>query len=426
MWTLLAGALLMSQIPTELDAYLARPSGIFGWRESLSEGFRADLDVVSHEWHGNVMRHTVSVVWPEKVEHPGTALLVVTGGPVNAKDIEEARVLAQQSRMPVATVFDIPNQPIFDLREDALIAHTFVKFIETGDASWPLLFPMVKGTIHAMDAVQAWSKDRKDPIRRFVVTGASKRGWTTWFVGAARDPRVIGIAPAAYDNLDIPAQMRHQTEMFGGYSERISDYTSRDLQALLETEPGKRLARIVDPFAYREAITVPTLILTGTNDPYWPVDAMGLYWDRLPMPHWARSLPNNGHTFADKVAEHAAISSFAESCAGAFAMPSLEWTLNVESKDRAATAGVKGKGVGFVRFALWAATSESLDFRESAWSELARVSVDPPGTAEAPFAPVVRTLLPKGNCAVMPEVTFRINGRDVVLTLPVRVVRGED
>ena len=423
MWTLLATAILMTQTPTELDTYLARPSSVFSWKAVIAENERVDLDVVSHVWQGNTIRHTVSVVWPQKVAYPGTALLVITGGPVNAKDIEEARVLAEQSHMAVATIFDIPNQPLFDLREDALIAHTFVKFIETDDASWPLLFPMVKGTMHAMDAVEAWSKDGKDPIKRFVVTGASKRGWTAWFAGAAKDPRVIGIAPAVYDNLDIAAQMRHQTEMFGGFSERISDYTARDLQAMLETEPGKRLARIVDPFSYLANITVPTLILTGTNDPYWPVDAMGLYWDRLPMPHWARTLPNNGHTFEDKDAEHAAISSFAESCAGAFAMPSVAWTMSVDSKDRAATIGVKGKGVGFHRLVVWVATSETLDFRESKWSESARVSTDPPGTAEAPFGPVVRMKLPAGNCAVMPEMTFRIGEREVVLTLPVRVVR---
>ena len=37
----------------------------------------------------------------------------------------------------------VPFQPMFDgLKEDDLIAHTFVEFARPGDASWPLLLPM--------------------------------------------------------------------------------------------------------------------------------------------------------------------------------------------------------------------------------------------------------------------------------------------
>ena len=427
-------ALAISSAPTELYDYLARPAPEFHVelktmvvvRDDHGESSRTlsrHFEMRSHTWQGRVMRHGVSLVEPPTVEHKGVALLVVTGDAA-MRDISEAQDLAKSSGMPVAMVFDVPNQPIFDLREDALIAHTFAKFLETDDATWPLLFPMVRGALHAMDAVEQVTAGEANPIKRFVATGASKRGWTTWFLGAARDPRVIGIAPLVYDNLDIPAQMKHQVEMFGEFSERIADY--RDLQAMLETPKGRRLASIVDPFSYRSEITAPTLILNGANDPYWPVDALSLYWDRLPMPKWARILPNNGHTFTDKEAEIEVLGMFARSCAGEFAMPRLEWTLTPAEDGRSVDARLKGEGVGFARFAVWMASSKTLDFRESKWSEVAVTSVTPPSAKSGPFAPAIRCLLPEGNVAVMAQVTFRIGGRELTLSLPVKVIRAKE
>lgn len=422
-------ACLLPAVPTALYDYLARPAPEFAYEVQgyVNEGKRTvftQLMVTSHTWHGQLIKHGVTLVEPGTVEHPGVAMLVVTGGPVNKKDVDEAKHLAEASGMAVATVFDIPNQPLFDLREDALIAHTFVKYLETGDATWPLLFPMVRGTLHAMDAVEKTTASSPNPINRFVATGASKRGWTTWFLGAARDARIIGMAPLVYDNLDLPAQMKHQTVMFGGFSERIGDYTARDLQAMLETPAGQTLASIVDPFSYRSEIKVPTLILNGANDPYWPVDALSLYWDKLEMPKWARILPNNGHTFKDKDAEIELLGLFARSCAGEFEMPKLEWTLAEGTVPRAVVARLKGEGAGFAKFAVWAAASKTLDFRESIWSELANTSVNPPSAKRGPFAPAIQTLIPEGNVAIMPQVTFRIGKRDLVLSLPVKVVRG--
>jgi len=142
-----------------------------------------------------------------------------------------------------AILLDVPNQPLFDgLREDEIISYTFEKYLETGDENWPLLFPMTKSAVKAMDAVQEFAEEELDiNVSGFLITGASKRGWTTWF-SAVVDSRVKAIAPIVYDNLDLPRQMQHQIDAWGAYSEQISDYTEKKLPQRLGTEEGAELS----------------------------------------------------------------------------------------------------------------------------------------------------------------------------------------
>src|SRR5262249_47337842 len=134
----------------------------------------------------------------------------------------------------------------------------------------------------------------KSRIEGFVVTGASKRGWTTWLT-AAVDPRVRGIAPMVFDNLNFDAQMPHQLKLWGKYSEQIEDYSRRGLQAQMSSERGKQLTRMVDPWFYRDRLTMPKLLINGSNDRYWATDASTLYWDDLKGDNRLLVMPNAGH-----------------------------------------------------------------------------------------------------------------------------------
>src|SRR6185503_7005979 len=151
------------------------------------------LRVTSQKWRDTNWTHHVQVVRPESVRHPEIGFLFITGDGDGKSSIEMLRILAERAGAVAAIVTKIPNQPLYGgKKEDALIAYTLDQYLKSGDETWPLLFPMVKSAVRAMDAVQEFvQQEHKQKIQRWVVSGASKRGWTTWLTGAV-DPRVKG------------------------------------------------------------------------------------------------------------------------------------------------------------------------------------------------------------------------------------------
>ena len=360
-------------------------------------------NLVSQTWHGIAWRHVVWLLLPEdansteqkpayKIEGD-SAILFIAGGSwkgdwsvTPAADLRLPReypllsYLAIAAKCPLAIVEQIPFQPILDGRyEDAIIAETFRRFLMGEGEDWPLLLPMTKAAVAAMNAMQGELQNRfKISIDHFTLTGASKRGWTTWLT-AAIDSRVAAIAPMVIDMLNMPAQMQHQLDSWGGYSEEIADYTALNLQKNLATPRGQLLQSIVDPYAYRTVLNQPKLLIFGTNDRYWTLDSCNLYWDDLQGPKYLTYVPNQGHQIGDFARLVGPIAALHRSYNGGPAMPKLSWTF-ADRSDKLGRLKVKCD-VATNAVNMWVATAPTKDFRLARWvsQPMLRGEQDAPG-----------------------------------------------
>src|SRR6476659_710047 len=186
-----AGLFLMVLLPTSkslanaLETYVRKLDASFAWKRTEQKKIRdvtvTHLKFFSQTWRGHLWSHDLLVLRPITVRRADTAMLLITGDSYNAPDeLETDRFheVAQRAGAVVAILNKVPNQPLYDGRkEDALIAFTFDQYLKTSDPTWPLLFPMVKSPVRAMDALQSFAEEEFDQrIERFVVSGESKRG----------------------------------------------------------------------------------------------------------------------------------------------------------------------------------------------------------------------------------------------------------
>jgi len=375
-----------------------------------------ELSLVSQLWQGKPWSHTISLISPKRLQtSPTLVLLIITGSGRREKEISIGSDISNLAGVPVAVLNEVPNQPLLGgLKEDRLIAETFVRYIKTGDLSLPLLFPMVKSAVKAMDAIEEFmNRERKTPIAGFVVSGASKRGWTTWLTPVV-DSRVKAIVPIVYDNLDMKKQMKHQLERWGKFSEEICAYTGKNLPQKLISDDQKlaRLMSLVDPFAYRKEIVVPKLMIIGTNDKCWPIDALNIYYDGLVGEKYVLYVPNAGHGLSGGMARVVAdISAFILKTAGEIKFPKLTWIVK-EGKEKiniSVTSDIKPRAVN-----LWVAKSHTKDFREARWNKL---EIRPQGNLYT----YSLKKPDKDNVAIFSEAVYSMKGMEFFLSTPVKV-----
>lgn len=363
--------LIVSPCLADLKSYVEKPDASYAYEVVQTQQVAGTtiqiINMTSQTWEDKPWQHWLYVMTPEKIEHDGKAVLLIVGGsnrPGIPKLPKEAAVIANtctQLGVPVAVLGQVPNQPLYDnLREDNLIAHTMTMYFESGNEEQILLLPMVKSAVKAMDCVSTLlAESRGKPIHEFVVSGASKRGWTTYLT-AAVDKRVIAAAPMVIDMLKLPEQMHKQQEVYGEQlSPKISPYTSRGVLQMMQTDQGKAMVNLIDPYAYRKLLTMPKLLLLGTNDPFWTVDAANLYYDDLPGSKYLCYVANAGHGLNLGILP--TLLNFFKASVSQTALASLNW---IRNDDGSITVECKDKPI-FLK--LWESSNPTMDFREAQW-----------------------------------------------------------
>jgi PhoPQ-activated pathogenicity-related protein len=223
---------------------------------------------------------------------------------------------------------------------------------------------------------------------------------------------VAGIAPIVIDTLNFRPQMKHQKETWGRYSEQIADYTLKGLVDVMQRQPEIPIWQWVDPYTYRSQLTLPKLLINGTNDRYWVIDAMNLYWDDLSGEKHVLYVPNAGHSL-DGGKENAltTLAVFAQHIAMQEPLPNVSWKHD-DDGDQMRLVVHSAPAPKAVR--LWTAHSEDKDFRPAHWDAT-------PITANSDGAYVAHVAKPaSGHVAFFAETTHEFGPLEYGLSTQMR------
>ncbi|HNQ89594.1 MAG TPA: PhoPQ-activated pathogenicity-related family protein [Verrucomicrobiota bacterium] len=305
------------KLETALDRYVAAPDTNYSWRVASSERV-ADvtvtvIDLTSQSWltpaevNQTLWRHWLVVARPDHVEH-ATGLLFIGGG--NNKDSrlpkppEQLLHVAKATKSVVAELRMVPNQPLVFMNdgrervEDDLIAYTWDRFLRTGDERWPARLPMTKAAVRAMDTMTAFCAGAEGggvPVTTFVVAGGSKRGWTTWTT-AIVDRRVVAICPIVIDLLNLVPSFEHHYRVYGFFAPAVQDYVDAGIMDWMGTPEFGTLLDLVEPYQYRDRLTMPKLMLNACGDQFFLPDSSQFYFKDLKGPKYLRYVPNTDHS----------------------------------------------------------------------------------------------------------------------------------
>jgi len=365
---------------TPLDDYVWKDDGAYGWTD-LGEAHTMRAELGKRSWTGYTLNmtsqywlsdsdfsansqskslwwHYLVVIVPDNLKYRQNATLWITGGDQGSgypsksdEDIYLAAALATSIGCVTGVLFQIPNQhitfaadPIQKSRsEDAVIAFTWAHFLDdTSRPDWLVRFPMVKASVKAMDAVTEFVAQKHPElnaqIESFIVSGASKRGWTTWLVGAVDSKRVKAIVPIVLDAINFIAVEHHEYRSYGGWSYALQDYVDQNLTLRFDDPNMIHLQEMEDPFFYKERLTMPKFVVNALMDEFQHPDDTNYWWAQMPEPKHFFIAPNTEHSYITGIlAAVPSISAWAQNLLLQESIPKFHWSISANTGEIIAT-----------------------------------------------------------------------------------------
>ncbi len=283
--------------------------------------------------------HYVDIIIPKQTTS-STGIIFIDGG---EKSEDYFRLDAQSIQNAIKTeavivnVSNIPFQPLNFLsseqdsfEEDDLIAFAWNKFLKQGakqkDVEWLPRFPMTRAIVRAMDLAQEIVLQNDIVFKDFVVSGASKRGWTAWTT-AAVDRRVKAVVPMVIDMLNLVPSFENHYRSYGEFSPAVQEYVNYNIQDWLGTEEFKVLMSYIEPFSFIDKFTMPKYIINAGSDEFFSTDSWRFYYDKLPGEKIIRYVPNKNHSLDGRYLTEDLVSYFYR-VINDIEIPSLSWNLS--------------------------------------------------------------------------------------------------
>lgn len=196
--------------------------------------------------------------------------------------------IARSTRTAVISVSDVPNQLLSyaddgkPKAEDDSVARSWTLFMQSPHTrgAMPLHVPMAASIWRAMSLAERELTSLG--IHRFVVSGISKRAWTTW-LALIGDQRVDAIAPFAIDLLSTRAALENMYRSYGGnWPLAFYPYYAEGIDRTLDSPAFGLLMRIEDPLSYLgtrhgSRLAVPKYIVNASGDDFFVPDNSQLF-----------------------------------------------------------------------------------------------------------------------------------------------------
>ncbi|MCG7906291.1 MAG: PhoPQ-activated pathogenicity-related family protein, partial [Candidatus Thiodiazotropha taylori] len=143
----------------------------------ISQNWRSEEEVTPTLW-----QHWLTVIVPHQLSSTTVNLTILGGGatdsPPSVESFDQLLPLATATGTIQVIISQVLGRPLKfkeldqPLEEDALVAYSWRKSMQTGDPSWSAFLPMTKASVRAMDATQAFVADSLGlAVDDFIVNG---------------------------------------------------------------------------------------------------------------------------------------------------------------------------------------------------------------------------------------------------------------
>ncbi|EIP3280637.1 PhoPQ-regulated protein [Escherichia coli] len=243
-----------------------------------------------------------------------------SGSPVAPTNFSEEKLtrIAVATQTVVISVSNVPNQVLSyqgvttPLAEDDSVAYSWKLFI--GDTqkyqNASLHVPMAASVSQAFRLAKKELAQQK--ITKFIVAGASKRGWAAWLT-ALSDPDVDAVVPFVMDLLDTKKSLEHIYQSYGkNWPVAFYPYYKQGIDQQISTDEFASLMTLEDPLTYLntdmgEHLKIDKYIINASGDDFYVPDNSHFYYKQLPGSKSLRVVPNSSHNGIMSIAEQSII-----------------------------------------------------------------------------------------------------------------------
>ena len=255
------------------------------------------VNIYSSTWFGQDIYNTMTIYIPEDIpqENWGKAAVLLQGGTVQLDPtLDFIRDFGQNTalslKIPICLITSPINPSNYGYASETELAVEFRKImLLDNNLLREIAYPLAIKQMRAMTYMTTLDI-AKNPIN-FITGGSSKRGLAQWIV-ASVDNRVIGFLSSAYAAPDLLNYWELVENNWGGESPLGDAAESREW---LLTPVGMTYQEYFDPYQFSDTIDVPFILMVGTNDNYYPLEAANSLLLKLDNPKALELVPNYPH-----------------------------------------------------------------------------------------------------------------------------------